>query len=534
MIKVVTTESMRRIEAAADTGGLSYAELMENAGRATAYRALEILAEQEDARVTVLVGAGNNGGDGLVAGRVIAEQSKALVRFYLLKKRTDDDPNLKKVRDLGLLVADAEDDQRYRVLHHMVGSAHLLIDALFGIGVRLPLTGDAAKVLQAVERALKELRELPSERPIIQPTQPGKRTANVPYILAVDCPSGLNCDTGEIDRHALQADETITYIAAKPGLLTFPGAAAVGALSVSTIGVPENLPELKAEKTFLIDAALVRERLPQRPPNSHKGTYGKALIVAGSANYVGAPGMAAQAAYRAGAGLVTVAAPQQVINSLAVRLFEPTWLPITPEDAAQKVGEVVGQYETVVLGPGWGQESTTQAFLSHLLDSETQFSSLVIDADGLNLLAQMDEWWQKLPAQTVLTPHPGEMARLSGLDTAGVQKDRLALAKAKAEAWGVVLVLKGAHTIIAAPDGQTALLPFKTDALAKAGTGDVLAGMIGGLLAQGLEPFDAALVGGYVHGMAGQIATQARGSTRSVMASDVLDAIGQGFRLLEA
>lgn len=537
MIKVVSVASMRRIEAAADASGLSYGQMMENAGRAAAARALSILAERgdADARVTVLVGPGNNGGDGLVAGRVIAEQSPALVRFYLLKKRNEDDPHLRAVRDMGLLVADSQDDQRYRVLHHMVGSAHLLIDALFGIGIRLPLQGEAARLLQNVQRALNELRAIPPETLTINPAEPAPGASNLPYILAIDCPSGLDCDTGDIDKNALPADETVAFIAAKPGLLTFPGAAAVGKLTVAPIGVPEDLPELQNEPFTLVDADAVRERLPQRPLNSHKGTYGKALIVAGSGNYVGAPGLAAHAAYRAGAGLVTVAAPQHVITSLSVRLFEPTWLPLIPEDAPQKLADALPQFDAALLGPGWGQAGSTRDLLSYLLNGDhASFPPLVIDADGLNLLAQIGEWWKRLPANTILTPHPGEMARLSGLDTGAVQKDRWALAANKAAEWNVILVLKGAHTLIASPDGRVAALPFKTDALAKAGTGDVLAGVLAGMLAQGLSPFDAAVVGGYLHGLAGEQAAKATGSARSVLAGDVIDNLGTAFRLLEA
>jgi NAD(P)H-hydrate epimerase len=298
--------------------------------------------------------------------------------------------------------------------------------------------------------------------------------------------------------------------------------------------VPDTLPALKGETSTLVDADFVRRRLPERAPNSHKGTYGKALIVAGSGNYVGAPGMAAQAAYRAGAGLVTVAAPQHVISSLSVRLYEPTWLPITSETAAQTLHDTMSHYDALLLGPGWGQETATRDLLIKLLmEGWATFPSLIIDADGLNLLAQMHEWWKHLPQNTILTPHPGEMGRLTGINTVDVQNNRWTLAAAKAAEWNVVLVLKGAHTLIANPDGQVAALPFKTDALAKAGTGDVLAGIIAGLMAQGLEAFDAAVVGGYLHGLAGQLAAEQVGSTRSVLASDVIDALGQGFRVLD-
>jgi ADP-dependent NAD(P)H-hydrate dehydratase / NAD(P)H-hydrate epimerase len=533
MLKITSVEQMRQIEAATDATGLSYDQMMQNAGRATAIRAMAVLAGRENARVTVLVGSGNNGGDGLVAGRIIAQESGAAVRFYLLKKRDENDPNLKAVREAGLLVADGEDDQRYRVLHHMVGSADLLIDALFGIGIRLPLGGEAAKLLQSIQRTFKELQTGEAEMPIITPSLPSPTVRRLPYVLAVDCPSGLDCDTGALDKNAIPADETITYIAAKPGLLTFPGAGAVGKLTVSTIGVPSDLPELKGEKRFLVDGAAVHERLPERPPNSHKGTYGRALIVAGSGNYVGAPGMAAAAAYRAGAGLVTVAAPPNVVNILSGRLFEPTWIPLPPTGALELIRAELETVDALLLGPGWGREDATRDLLIGLFDQKAEnFPPVIIDADGLNLLSKIENWWALLPKNTVITPHPGEMARLCQTDTATVQANRWALAAEKAAEWGVVVLLKGAHTLIAHPDGQIAALPFKTDALAKAGTGDVLSGIIVGLLAQGLSPFDAAIVGGYLHGLAGELAAQ-QGSTRSVIARDVIDSLGVAFHQIE-
>ncbi len=533
MLKISSVEQMRKIEAAADAGGFTYDQMMQNAGRATAIRAMAVLAGLENARVTVLVGSGNNGGDGLVAGRIIAQESGAAVRFYLLKKRDEDDPNLKAVREAGLLVADAEDDQRYRVLHHMVGSADLLIDALFGIGIRLPLTGEASKLLQSIHRTFKDLQMGEPELPIITPSLPSPTPRRLPYVLAVDCPSGLDCDTGAIDKNSIFADETITYIAGKPGLLTFPGAGAVGKLTVSTIGVPDDLPELKTEKHFLVDGATVRERMPARPPNSHKGTYGRALIVAGSGNYVGAPGMAAAAAYRAGTGLVTVAAPPNIVNILSGRLFEPTWMPLPPTGALELIRAELTSVKALLLGPGWGSEDTTRDLLIGIFEEKPEnFPPVIIDADGLNLLSKIEKWWEILPKNTVITPHPGEMSRLCQTDTATVQANRWELAAEKAAEWGVVVLLKGAHTLIAHPDGQIAALPFKSDALAKAGTGDVLSGIIVGLLAQGLSPFDAAIVGGYLHGLAGDEAAK-KGSTRSVLAGDVIDSLGAAFQQIE-
>jgi len=567
VIKVVSVEKMRQIEAAADAAGLSYASMMENAGAAVAHRALELMADMPESRVTVLVGVGNNGGDGLVAGRLIAATAVAGVRFYLLKRRDDSDPNFKAVTEAGLFVTYAEDDRDFRVLRNMVASATLVIDALFGIGARLPLKADVAKVLRNINQALNDdqMPEHP-EGTIITPALPMPVPVTRPYVLAVDCPSGLDCDTGELDKNAIPADESMTFIAAKSGLFAFPGAAAVGVLHVATIGVPSDLPDLKAETRTLVDRGSVRSLLPSRAADSNKGTFGKALIVAGSMNYTGAPALSAQAAYRVGTGLVTVGAPASVVAHLASQLLEPTWL-LLPHDmgvlaaaAAAVVQDEMTGYDSLLLGPGWGREQTTREFLKTLLAiadqtnkrrphqpigflenvapsaaaAATKLPPLVIDADGLNLLSEIDQWWTLLPENTIITPHPGEMGRLARLPTADVLANRWEVAAAKASEWKVILVLKGAHTLVAASDGRLAVLPFKSDALATAGTGDVLAGMITGFLAQGLNPYEAALLGGYLHGLAGMLAAKKQGNTRSVIAGDVVAALADALTLLDS
>ncbi len=563
-VAVVSVEQMRQIEAAADAAGISYADMMENAGQAVALRVLQILAQlpdPADARVTLLIGPGNNGGDAMVAGRVIAEQSGALVRFYLLTRRPDDDPHLKAIRDKGLFVAFAEDDQRYRVLVNMVASAHVLVDGLFGIGLKLPLRDNVTKLLRAVHQALDEGEDVGEGRPI-RLAYPAPHSATRPYILAVDCPSGLDCDTGKLDKAALHADETVTFIAAKPGLFTFPGAEAVGQITVASAGVPANTAVLKDVQRSILDPDSARALLPARPADSNKGTFGKALILAGSVNYTGAAGLSSRAAYRSGAGLVTVGAPEPTVAALAGNVLEVTWLlfphdmGVLSADAAPPILKEAENYDALLMGPGWGREKTTRDLLTRLLSKSDQptpqrsigfgatpepppskaadhkLPPLVIDADGLNLLSEIDEWWKLLPEMTILTPHPGEMARLAKTETKDVQSRRWQIAEEKAREWSVVLVLKGAHTLIAAPDGRVTALPFKTSALAHAGTGDVLAGTIVGMLAQGLKPYEAALASGYLHGLAGEQAAAKLGSERSVLASDVIEALPAAFKQL--
>ena len=532
MIPILTVQQVREHEAAADSAGLPYAEMMQRAGRALATRTLAHLNGVEEPRVTVLVGAGNNGGDGLVAARVLGQEGGARVRCYLLKPRRDD-PLLTAAREAGVMVAQAEDDHDGRVLRNMVASADVVLDALFGIGVKLPLRDEAARLLRQARAALRDgsLPESADAR-LILPDRPAPIVRRA-VVIAVDCPSGLDCDSGQLDAEALTADETVTFISPKPGLFLFPGAAAVGQLSVATLGVPL-LPQVQPPP-ILVDADAARALLPERPVNSSKGTFGKAMVVAGCERYIGAVGLASMAAYRIGAGLVTVATPSALVDSLSGTVSEPTWLPLAGDgqQRAETVRQGMVGYSAALIGPGLGTAPEARDLVYGLLDTGREaLPPLILDADALNLLSVTPEWWCKLPPETVLTPHPGEMGRLCELTTETVQADRWGIAARMAATWGAIVVLKGAHTVVASPDGRLAVLPFKTDALAKAGTGDVLAGLIVGLRAQGSPAFSAAVVAAYLHGLAGELAAQQMGSRRAVVARDVRDQIGEALREL--
>lgn len=567
-LSVLTIAEIRAVEEAANAAGYAYEQMMEDAGTAAAERAVALLDGIQQPKVTVLVGPGNNGGDGLVVGRVIAQQiPDAQVRFYLLSRRDEaKDSVFASAQSAGLFMAYSEDDRDHRVLRNMVASADLIVDALLGIGAKPPLKQPVQRILRSVRQAVEERRSASRLRTrTIDPTAPNQ----IEYpprqiILAIDCPSGLDCDTGEIDSTVLHAEETVTFIAAKPGVLMFPGAAAVGKLRIAPLEMPEGftLPESKVQ---LLDHAGIAALLPPRAPDSHKGTFGKVMVIAGSGNYTGAALLSSRAAYRSGAGLVTVGVPAPVAGALAGQLLEATWLLLAHDlgvlsaNAAETIHKEIEGYKSLLIGPGLGTESTTLELIRRLFtrkpaqskrdmgfgvstaegtsDSQTEITlpPTVIDADGLNLLSKIEEWWKLLPAETVLTPHPAEMGRLSQLSTDEVQAQRLDLARAKAEEWNAVVILKGAMTVIAAPDGRLTLSPFKTDALATAGTGDVLAGLIAGLLAQGLKPFDAAQSAVYIHGLAGVKAAEQFGSGqhpsgRSVLAGDVLDHITEAFR----
>jgi NAD(P)H-hydrate epimerase len=538
---------MRALEAAANAVGITYVDMMETAGRAVAERVKALFDELEirDPRVAVLVGPGNNGGDGLVAARMIAFETTASVQVFLTRPR--DDENLNRAREAKILIIDAPTDAErgYRVLRTMIANADIVIDALLGTGTRLPIRGEVEIVLRQVDKAL---RDRAADRPkpkLVTPSQPAPNGSSGPIVLAVDVPTGLDADSGELDAHTLYAHETITFEAAKPGLVA-PGAAdAIGTLHVAALNLPESFPLRDAIKLTLTDCGTVRDMLPARPASANKGTFGKALIVAGSGNYVGAPALAGQAAYTIGAGLVSIAMPASILPIVAAHQLETTYLPLPHDsgaltlEAAAIVAHEMTAYSALLIGPGLGQASTTADFLQALLQA-TNFPQLIVDADGLNLLAKIDTWWQCLPHGTILTPHAGEFARLAKIEGDGDRKapevavaQRLTLAAEKAAVWGHIVVFKGAFTVIAHPDGRTAVLPFATSALARAGTGDVLAGAIVGLLAAGLAPFEAAITAGYLHGYAGVIAAERIGTSASVLASDVIVALPEAIAMVE-
>ena len=528
MIKIVSVDQMRAIERAADAGGLSYARMMENAGRGVAEAILARRAV-EGRRVAVLAGTGNNGGDGLVAAHHLAEAG-ARVGVYLTGERPADDPNLLRLQARELLIARADDDQRSRVLRNLLQTADVVIDAVLGTGTQLPLRGAAADLLASAGKALQAR----SPRP---------------FVAAVDCPSGVDCDSGEAAAETLTADLTVTLAAVKRGLLRFPAAAHTGELVVAEIGLAPDQAELAAVRLEWATPALAAGLLPPRPRDSHKGTFGRAVIVAGSLSFPGAAALAGMGALRVGAGLVTLAVPSAIQSALVPLLPEATWLLLPHElgavnDAAAGVlQDEMGEAQALLIGPGFGLDPATGGFMRRLLGAEDQqhrgrigfvppeapaqaasaLPRAVVDADGLKLLAELERWPERLPRLSILTPHPGEMAVLTGRSVGDLQADRESAARAAAESWGHIVVLKGAFTVIAEPGGRATVLPFATSALAHAGTGDVLAGAIAGLLAQGLNPYNAAVLGGYLHGRAGELAAESLGSEAAVLAAEVAD-----------
>lgn len=566
-MKIVSVEEMRRIEEAANAGGHSYAAMMEQAGDniATMVTALQLVMPQKNA--LILVGPGNNGGDGLVAARLLRERGYD-VTLYIWKRDIKGDENFSvlKRKRRGIAILWADNDPDFAKLREETRRASLVIDALLGTGAVRAIEGKLAALMQVVKTEIAA-RRTPD---LSQPEQQDPTLLSVPLfplleaqslglppipppsdrydpqdleeeemweedeeglldedweedeaggpwpalpVLAVDCPSGLNCDTGALDPAAIPADLTVTFAFPKWGHLQYPGAGACGLLAVVDIGVR---PELAAEvPVALINHAFVGPWLPGRPADAHKGSFGRVMIVAGSFSYPGAAVLSGAAAARAGAGLVTLAIPAALHPALAGALPEATWLPLPGPEGTHTAAGVArllagaSGYDALLIGPGLTTEESARAFIDALLSpaglaGQEWRGRTVIDADALNILATLPDWPQRLPPGSILTPHPGEMGRLIGATADQVNGQRIATARRWATEWGHIVLLKGPHTVVAAPDGRTGVLPFALPALATAGSGDVLAGAIVSLLGQGLPAFEAAAVGAYLHGHAGQ------------------------------
>lgn len=503
MKQVLTAQQMRDVErAAAEAFGMPASLLMENAGGALADEALRLAGPQ--GRFAVLCGRGNNGGDGLVAARKLAARGR-YVQVEILGGseglKGEPERNALALKGAGLTPAAIPENAP-------LGPGDVIIDALLGTGLNRAPEGDYADAIGRISTW---------------------RAAGA-RVVSADLPSGLSTDTGATFVPCVQADLTVSFGFLKLGQVLEPGASRCGELRVAEIGLPA--PEragLAGPFAALLEEADARGRLAPRRSDSHKGTYGHVLLVAGSWGKMGAAALAAKGALRGGAGLVTVATrPEALVPVLAhapevmgVELVADGGLGM--EDLDPLVAALEGK-DALVIGPGLPRGEETAKLIGALLQQVE--IPCVIDADGLNAVAGQLEVLQGAKGPILLTPHPGEMARLTGSSTAELQKDRLGRARELASARGVVVALKGARTIIARPDGAAWINPTGNAGMATAGTGDVLSGVCGALLAQGLSAEDAAIVGVYAHGLAGDLAAKRSGQA-GLIASDLLGALGE-------
>jgi len=515
-LKIVTTNEMMELERRAAEIGLPPSVLMENAGLAIAQQVKGWLGSVAGRQILILVGPGNNGGDGLVAARHLHDWG-ARVHIYLCSNRTD--ANFRIAKERGIPCTLASGDNNLADLNSILSLSDMVIDAIFGTGKLRPIEGIYKEVLNRVRQS-KE-------------AQPRLK------VVALDLPSGLDADNGAADPSCAVADLTITLGYPKLGLFSFPGRDLVGQLIVADISIPLHLGQDIA--TELITEDYVRTMLPKRPRNAHKGTFGRVLICAGSLHYIGAAYLACEGAIRVGAGLVTLATAHSLQPILAAKLTEVTYAPL-PEsepgfidsEASKVIHEWLSGYDVLLMGCGLSQHPSAMEFIRDtLFELPPSLSlSLVLDADALNALAQIPGWWQRLSQDAILTPHPGEMARLIGLRIEEIRRDRLKEVREAASLWQKTVVLKGAHTLVASPDGEAKISTVANPGLASAGTGDVLAGAIAGLMAQGLSPLAAASCGAYLHGAAGELVRSELGDA-GMVASDLLLALPKAIKKIK-
>ena len=507
-MKLVTANQMQELDRRTITEcGISGIVLMEHAGRGAAELLVRSFPEARRGSIAILAGGGNNGGDGFVIARHLKKWGMQ-VKVYLFSSidevQGDAATNLQIWLAMGGELVEVVFKGDFAGIKKECAKAGLIVDAIFGTGLHSKVKGFLKDTFSFINTL----------------SQP---------VMAVDIPSGLDATTGKVLGEAIRADLTVTLGLAKIGQVIEPGISYVGQLEVIDIGIPRHLIiEEAAIKTYLIDPdELAMSLLDPRPAQSHKGDYGHLFVLAGSPGKTGAAAMVCSGALRIGTGLVTLGIPASLNPILEAKLTEAMTAPLADAgsgyltaDAVERIHKLLEEKTALAIGPGISTEPSVQEVIMKLIPEITL--PLVIDADAITALASRAEILKKGKGSVIITPHPGEMARLAGITTQEVQADRIAVAKSCAASYNAIVVLKGNRTVIAAPDQEVYINPTGNPGMASGGTGDVLTGMIGGLLAQGLPSLEAAKWGVYVHGLAGDMAAQEIGEI-PLIASDIID-----------
>jgi len=500
---VVTSEQMREIERRAiEEFSIPSIILMENAAIAVTMACMKRLNGCGKPRVAIFCGKGNNGGDGFAVARLLHGKNVIVNVFFIGNADEvtgDARTNLQIIRKLGINITVVCDEGMWPDVCKTLEKSNLIVDAIFGTGLSSEVKGIYRLAIEAINGC------------------------GCP-VVSIDLPSGLNADDGKIMGAAVRANETVTLGMAKQGLYLYPGADIVGKITTAPIGIPLSV---STQKTFIMNDREFFDLLPTRPAIGNKGTFGQVYVLAGCDEMPGAAVLAAEAAYKAGCGLVKAYVTRHVAGVLQGRLIEATTC-ILPDVngflSAQGLPctKELNKARAVLLGPGLGNNEYVRGFVLHVLTRVE--TTVVIDADALNVIANDTSVLNKLKAKGVVTPHPGEMSRLAGLKVEQIVSNPIQVASDFAMRRGVVTVLKGARTIVADPDGTIYINVTGNSALAKAGSGDVLTGLIGAFVAQGKDAFTACVLAVYLHGMAGENAAKTL-SDYGVNASDTVAAV---------
>ncbi len=487
-MKVCTAGEMRSIDAfSIEKLNIPGIVLMENAASACTKEIMNF-----DSFV-IVVGKGNNGGDGLAISRQLINLGKKVEIYLVFEDEFSGDAKINReiLRSMEIPVKTCCDINK---LILDIKTSECVVDAIFGTGIKGDVTGIAKDVIETINQHSK-------------------------YTLSVDVPSGINADTGEVSKATIKADKTVTFAAYKKGMLLYPARDFTGEIVVANIQIPDMIFDAMGIKINTTDDDFVKNAMPKRKKNSHKGDYGKILVIGGKVGMGGAVLLSSLAALKMGAGLVTACIPNELSGYIGELPYEVMTMPMDFNKDADKIADLVNNYDVVLFGNGIGREDYVFTLLEKILDKIEV--PIVIDADGLFALSKFPEKIQGKKA--VLTPHSMEMARLLGVDAETIEKNRFELSKEFAEKYKVTLVLKGNHSIITAPDGRQNVNMTGNSGMATAGSGDVLAGMTASLLAV-CEPYDATTLAVHFHGKAGDWARDNLSET-SVMAGDIIAGI---------
>lgn len=506
-MKLATPKQMNDIDSfAINKHGIPGITLMENAaGRVAEAVAAELGGRLEGKRILVVAGKGNNGGDAFAAARIM-DAAGARVSLFLFADpggiAGDAATNYERLSNTGVRLVQISGAEIPASLVSGLADAELVVDGLFGTGFRGKPEGVLKEAITAVNNS-------------------GKK------VVSIDIPSGVNGETGEVPDVCIKADITVTFCLPKAGMLLYPGCEHVGRLDVVDIGIPGEAVERAGIKWHVIDRETVKGKLPRRFNESNKGDYGRVFIITGSTGMTGSGCLSANAAMRSGAGLVYAGVPAGLAAIYCIKLTEPIIIPLEDKGsgvlsytAAESIMKTLEKMDAAAIGPGLSMNSDIGKIVGKVVRECT--CPLVIDADGLNALAGDVSVLAEKKAEIVLTPHPGEMARLTGLTISEIQRDRPAAALELSKRYGVIVVLKGSRTVVALPDGSLYVNVTGNPGMASAGAGDVLTGIISALAGQGMKASDAAMAGVYLHGLAGDMAAAKKGM-HGIIAGDIIE-----------
>jgi len=506
---VLRPDEMKRVDQLAIKRGFPEFLLMETAGRGVALKAVELMKKNRGKNVLVFAGKGNNGGDGLVAARYLHNYGFAVHVFTFGPEKEFKGSSLKNYHLCCLKGIEIEEiNIEESDLQMIIGFSDLIIDAILGTGLSGPAREPAATIINMINNTSK-------------------------MVLAVDLPSGINGETGKVPGNAILADYTVTMAYPKTGLLLYPGRKYSGEIEVVDLGVPDDYAFEVNPGHFSLSREEAAALLPVRQPDGHKGTFGKVAVIGGSPGMSGAPGLTGMAALRTGAGLVKAGVPAEI--EPAVSYFSPELISlILPELNTENhtkydnkvLDKLMEESDVLAIGPGLGRAEGVKDPVSRVVRDFK--GPLIIDADGLNAIDKLHIFKEREEV-SIITPHPGEMARLLGMSIEEVQENRIENARSLAISYGIHVVLKGASTVIALPGGNIYINLTGNEGMATAGSGDVLTGVLAGLLAQGLKAEEAAVLGPYLHGLAGDLACEEKGSF-SLIAGDLISFLDNAFQ----